>query len=282
MKRRFEEYAKVVTAIPVSSTVDEQKKRHYALLDELVQAMPSLKNGPVPFKDAMVAALATRGGLLIGEYHFDPRPRLLLAEHMDTLEKAGVTDLFLELTRENQDILDEFTATSGMQSDKDRLSSRLRTEVGSEHSPESLAELIAAAHRKGISVHAMDTPLFQEEDNWRVAGSNPFMSGTIQQTMASRPNGKFLALVGGDHTNIINGVNSPGDYPTIDVRYRPPNGAESTASGIQSGELRVIAPVWQGLDAVPVEESKYSDWLDRYDNSTLVLELPFEPARTRR
>ncbi|UPG89228.1 membrane-targeted effector domain-containing toxin [Luteibacter aegosomaticola] len=162
-------------------------------------------------------------GLVVGERHSSSINRDFLVDQMETFKKSGVTDLYLELRREEYgpalDALDRHGTES-----PELLALGSKTGSGA-----SYLDVIRAAHKQGIRVHAVDSAIASDPGGNGASASvenrmyafNNLAVETIKDDRSSWiPRGKFLVLAGERHvgTTTVGGLSIPGIANALGAR----------------------------------------------------------------
>lgn len=187
------------------------------------------------------ALLKHSNGIVYGENHLSPNAGQWVRSNIENLKELGLTTIFLEIKRDQQNMLDDFATGKITEHD-------MRDSI-SQLNAEATENIIIEAKRLGLQVIAVDlkdpTPYLDSNNKptWKrfdfdsIAGehqkdeydldrleySNPAWADKVTKTMSEQPDSaKYLMLVGSDHTNLTDdpryrGVDKILGIPSIDI-----------------------------------------------------------------
>ncbi|WP_316632396.1 membrane-targeted effector domain-containing toxin [uncultured Flavobacterium sp.] len=150
-------------------------------------------------------------GFTLGENHDNPKSKEFLMNHMENLKKNKVTTIYLEHIRsEYQSIIDEWYASAALTPMPAKLNTFLDSNDvsnGVKGELHNLKNLVQKAYNNQIrivgidSLHAQYDPDETGGDELRSMTMNAFAQQTIEGDKEKRMGGKYVALVGGKHSN---------------------------------------------------------------------------------
>lgn len=129
----------------------------------------------------------------VGEFHNDPKAKMLLASQLPALRKAGFTALALEMfVSTDQGLLDAF---SNGQASPQQVAERLRTSWG--WIPEAYVSLMTAAKQLGMKLLALD---MDRNVTYSIEERDAHMASVLRAVLVRNPAEKIVTLQGGQHT----------------------------------------------------------------------------------
>lgn len=161
-------------------------------------------------------------GVCIGEAHVDPAPKRLLIDSMQDLHAVGVSYLFLEhvLQDHHQALLDAYFANPNdgmhplLESYLKKIPRSHEALRGSDY-----VQLVKSAVAAGIRVVALDTATSYQsgretDGSARIRSMNHTAQIIMKETLATKPNAKYVALVGNTHCGTYGWLNYEESSPT--------------------------------------------------------------------
>lgn len=179
-------------------------------------------------------------GICFGESHDDLFSKQLLTENMQYFKSKGVTTLFIELSDEIQDDLDDFNKGEKLSVDTVLFVKKIDYRWNFKEKNGYL-EILLKAHEAGIKIVAMDSknPMTSNEIG-RIASMNYYAIKKIENKSDA---GKFIVFTGGKHLSThldahhqqIPGIGPMTGIPT--VMLLPSNKSTSTSLKISKNYI---------------------------------------------